>query len=94
MATAGHTSGHTAYLVQSVGAVATGDALCTAHAVSPTVGPQLLALMFQHGDDVAGLAPLEDLDADVVLPGHGPVHRGPIGEAVRTARGSAGSRTW
>ena len=77
--TAGHTSGHTAYFVPDAGAVATGDALCTAHAVSPTVGPQLLASMFQHGDDVAGLAPLEALDADVVLPGHGPVHRGPIG---------------
>lgn len=94
VATAGHTSGHTAYFVPAAGVVATGDGLCTAHATSPTVGPQLLARMFQHGDDAAGLSPLEGLDADVVLPGHGPVHRGPIGEAVRTARESAGSRKW
>ncbi|MDZ5622235.1 MBL fold metallo-hydrolase [Nocardioides sp. HM23] len=94
VATAGHTSGHTAYLVPSAGAVATGDGLCTGHATSPTVGPQLLPRMFQHGDDAAGLTPLEDLDADVVLPGHGPVHRGPIGEAVRAARESAAARKW
>ena len=94
VATAGHTTGHTAYLLPSVGAVATGDGLCTAHATSPTVGPQLLARMFQHGDDVAGLDPLEGLDADTVLPGHGPLHRGPIGEAVRTARYTAAARKW
>ncbi len=92
--TPGHTTGHTAYLVPSAGAVATGDGLCTAHATSPTVGPQLLAKMFQHGDDVAGLSPLEGLDADTVLPGHGPVHRGPIGEAVRAAREAAPARRW
>lgn len=94
VATPGHTSGHTAYLVPSSGAVATGDGLCTAHPTAPDVGPQLLARMFQHGDDAAGLTPLEHLDADVVLPGHGPVHRGPIGDAVRAARESGGSRKW
>lgn len=94
VATPGHTSGHTAYLVPAAGAVATGDGLCTAHATSAIHGPQLLPLMFQHGDDVAGLAPLEGLDADVVLPGHGPVHRGPVRDAVRAARESAAARTW
>ncbi|MGW1161149.1 hypothetical protein ACWD48_23630 [Streptomyces sp. NPDC002519] len=29
---------------------------------------------------------LEDLDADLLLPGHGPVHHGSVREAVRTAR--------
>ena len=94
VATPGHTSGHTAFLVSSAGAVATGDGLCTGHPAAPTVGPQLLAKMFQHGDDVAGLSPLESLDADTVLPGHGPVHRGPITEAVRSARDSAAARKW
>lgn len=92
--TAGHTSGHTAVFVPTAGAVATGDGLCTAHPTAPTTGPQLLARMFQHGDDVAGLDPLAGLDADVVLPGHGPVHRGPIAEAVRAARETAAARTW
>ena len=92
--TPGHTSGHTAYFVPAAGVVATGDGLCTAHATSPVEGPQLLARMFQHGDDVAGLAPLEGLDADTVLPGHGPVHRGRIAEAVRAARAGAARRRW
>ncbi|RHW25464.1 MBL fold metallo-hydrolase [Nocardioides immobilis] len=92
--TPGHTTGHTAYLVPSAGAVATGDGLCTGHATSPTAGPQLLPKMFQHGDDVAGLSPLDGLDADTVLPGHGAVHRGPIGEAVRAAREAATRRKW
>lgn len=94
VATPGHTTGHTAYHVPSAGAVATGDGLCTGHATSQTAGPQLLARMFQHGDDVAGLSPLEGLDADTVLPGHGPLYRGPIGEAVLTARESAARRAW
>lgn len=92
--TPGHTTGHTAYLVPSAGAVATGDGLCTGHATSPTTGPQLLPRMFQHGDDVAGLSPLAGLDADTVLPGHGPVHRGPINESVRAAREAALARRW
>lgn len=92
--TPGHTSGHTAYFVPAAGVVATGDGLCTGHPTSAVEGPQLLARMFQHGDDVSGLSPLEGLDADTVLPGHGPVHRGPIGEAVRAAHSSAAARTW
>ncbi|KAA1426880.1 MBL fold metallo-hydrolase [Nocardioides antri] len=92
--TPGHTSGHTAYFVPAAGVVATGDGLCTAHATSRTEGPQLIARMFQHGDDVAGLDPLDGLDADTVLPGHGPAHRGPIGAAVRAAREAADARTW
>jgi glyoxylase-like metal-dependent hydrolase (beta-lactamase superfamily II) len=94
VATPGHTSGHTAYLVPSAGAVATGDGLCTGHAVSQSVGPQLLPRVFQHGDDASGLDALADLDADVVLPGHGAVHRGPIRDAVREARESAATRRW
>lgn len=92
--TPGHTSGHTAYLVPSAGAVATGDGLCTGHAIAPRTGPQVLARMFQHGDDLAGLDPLEGLDTDTVLPGHGPLHRGPIADAVQAARDSDATRTW
>lgn len=92
--TAGHTSGHTAYFLPAAGAVATGDGLCTGHAVTAVEGPQLLAKMFQHGDDLAGLSPLEALDADALLPGHGPLHRGPIADAVAAARRTAAARTW
>ena len=86
VATAGHTSGHTAYLLPAAGAVVTGDGLVTGHALLANRGPQVLPAMFNHGDPLAGLDPLEDLDADLVLPGHGDPLRRPIGAAVAEAR--------
>ena len=84
--THGHTSGHTAYLLPDAGAVATGDGLITGHAVSRTVGPQLIPPWFDHGDSAGALAPLAALDADLVLPGHGDPWRGPVAAAVARAR--------
>ena len=88
VATHGHTSGHSAYFIPGAGAVATGDGLITAHAISRLTGPQVLGPTFDHDPEsaVAALTPLESLDASFVLPGHGPVHRGPIAAAVATAR--------
>jgi glyoxylase-like metal-dependent hydrolase (beta-lactamase superfamily II) len=86
VATPGHTTGHTAYHLPAVGAVVTGDGLVTAHAVLRESGPQVLPAFFNHGDAVAGLAALERLDADLVLPGHGDLLRRPIADAVREAR--------
>lgn len=84
--TGGHTSGHTAYLLPDVGAIATGDGLVTGHAMLRATGPQVLPTMFNHGDVIAALAGLESLAADLVLPGHGdPLHR-PIADAVAEAR--------
>jgi glyoxylase-like metal-dependent hydrolase (beta-lactamase superfamily II) len=87
--THGHTSGHTAYHLPAAGVVITGDELVTAHAVSRLRGPQLIGAMFSHRafDPADALAPLAALDADVVVPGHGPVHRGSIAGAVATALG-------
>lgn len=84
--THGHTSGHTAYLLPGAGAVATGDALVTWHAVTRHRGPQVLPAFFSHGDQLAALNALEQVDADLVLPGHGDPLRRPIGAAVREAR--------
>lgn len=84
--THGHTSGHTAYLLPDAGAVVTGDALVTGHAVLRERGPRVLPPMFNHGDPVRALAALEDLDASLVLPGHGEPLRRPIAEAVAEAR--------
>lgn len=84
--TGGHTSGHTAYLLPEAGAVITGDALVTGHAMLRETGPQLLPALFHHGDALGALTALETLDADLVLPGHGePLHR-PIAGAVAEAR--------
>jgi glyoxylase-like metal-dependent hydrolase (beta-lactamase superfamily II) len=84
--TRGHTSGHTAYHLPGVGAVATGDELVTAHAVLRRTGPQVLPAYFNHGDAVAALGALEHLDADLILPGHGDPLRRPIRVAVGEAR--------
>jgi glyoxylase-like metal-dependent hydrolase (beta-lactamase superfamily II) len=87
IATHGHTSGHSAYHLPAVGVVVTGDALITGHAVSRIQGPQLIAPMFGHRAETRrALAALENVAADVILPGHGAVHRGPIAAAVAVAR--------
>ncbi|MFE6280834.1 MBL fold metallo-hydrolase [Streptomyces sp. NPDC057877] len=86
--TPGHTLGHCAFQVPDAGVVISGDALVSGHATARIKGPQLLPDMFHHERTraVASLAALEDLDGEVLLPGHGPVHRGPVREAARAAR--------
>ena len=86
--TPGHTDGHTAYLVPGAGAVLTGDGLVTGHPTSRRTGPQLLPAFFDadRAATAAALAPLAELDADLVLPGHGEPWRGPVAAAVAVAR--------
>jgi glyoxylase-like metal-dependent hydrolase (beta-lactamase superfamily II) len=83
--TPGHTGGHCSYVVDGV--LVSGDALVTGHPVSKLPGPQLLPGLFNHDQDscVRSLGALGMLDTDVVLPGHGPVWRGPIREAAERA---------
>lgn len=86
--TPGHTTGHCVYHLPDAGIVISGDALVSGHPTSRIRGPQLLPDMFHHERDRAmtSLDVLEALDADVLLPGHGPLHNGPICEAARHAR--------
>jgi glyoxylase-like metal-dependent hydrolase (beta-lactamase superfamily II) len=85
--TPGHTGGHCSFVVDGV--LISGDALVTGHPVATSDGPQLLPGLFNH--DQAGclrsLAALGMLETDVLLPGHGPVWRGPILDAVEKAGG-------
>jgi glyoxylase-like metal-dependent hydrolase (beta-lactamase superfamily II) len=92
VATPGHTSGHTAWLLPGAGVACVGDALGTAHPTSTRVGPQVLDPMFHHDRAAvpAALDALAALDADVVAPGHGPAWHGPIADAVRRAREGGG----
>jgi glyoxylase-like metal-dependent hydrolase (beta-lactamase superfamily II) len=87
--TPGHTSGHNAYHLPEVGAVFVGDAMATAHPTSSTDGPQLLKSFFAHDADEAArtLDTIGALDGELLLPGHGPVWRGPFARAVEQARG-------
>jgi glyoxylase-like metal-dependent hydrolase (beta-lactamase superfamily II) len=86
--TPGHTSGHCVFHLPDAGIMISGDALVSGHPTSQIKGPQLLPVMFHHERDraVTSLDVLEALDADVLLPGHGPLHNGPIREAAQHAR--------
>ncbi len=89
--TPGHTRGHVAFHLPDRGVLVSGDALVSGHATSRLRGPQLLPGMFHHerARAVASLDVLEALDAEVLLPGHGPVLHGPVGQAARQARDQA-----
>lgn len=91
IATPGHTSGHTAYHLPDFGVIVTGDALVSGHPLLTEPGPQLLPAMFNHGDTLTALAALADLDADVILPGHGNILHQRIADAVADARDRAGT---
>lgn len=81
----GHTGGHCSYLVDGV--LVSGDALVTGHPLSSRRGPQLLPGLFNHDQQgcLRSLGALGMLDADVLLPGHGPVWRGRIRDAAEQA---------
>jgi glyoxylase-like metal-dependent hydrolase (beta-lactamase superfamily II) len=85
--TPGHTSGHCSFLVDEV--LASGDALITGHAVCRRRGPQLLPAVFSDNqrDCERSLAALALLETQVLAPGHGPLWRGPIRDAVAHALG-------
>jgi glyoxylase-like metal-dependent hydrolase (beta-lactamase superfamily II) len=85
--TPGHTSGHTSFLLPGSGVLVSGDALVTAHPTLKGVGPRLLPAFFSHdqAESVDALKTLRELDADTLVPGHGPTWYGPIGAAADAA---------
>lgn len=87
--THGHTGGHCSFVVDGV--LVAGDALVTGHPVSARSGPQLLPDLFNHDRQgcLRSLAALGLLDTEVLLPGHGPVWRGAIRDAVAQATATA-----
>lgn len=86
--TPGHTLGHCVYHLPAHGILVTGDALVTGHATSRVHGPQLLPDMFEHDGEAAfaSLRVIGEVDAGILLPGHGPAHHGPAADAAETAR--------
>ena len=85
--TPGHTSGHCAFHLPERGVLLAGDALMTAHPTARSAGPQVMPRMFNHDEatTLTSLETLRELDADVVLPGHGPAYRGSPESAVARA---------
>ncbi len=88
IATPGHTSGHTAWLMPSTGVLFTGDALVTAHPLS-RLGccPQLLPNVFNEDEATmrASLSHIAQLPADTIVPGHGSHWRGPLHQLIDQA---------
>ncbi|MEU3856747.1 MBL fold metallo-hydrolase [Streptomyces sp. NPDC028722] len=95
--TPGHTDGHCVYHLPGAGIVVSGDALVSGHATSRIKGPQLLPDFFHHerARAVASLELIAALEGDLLLPGHGPLHRGPVRAAAEqaAARASGNRRT-
>jgi glyoxylase-like metal-dependent hydrolase (beta-lactamase superfamily II) len=89
--TPGHTSGHAAFHLPERGALLVGDALMTEHALVHVPGPQLLPSVFHHDNAqaLASLQALAGLDADVLVPGHGPAFVGSPADAVAAAVAAA-----
>jgi glyoxylase-like metal-dependent hydrolase (beta-lactamase superfamily II) len=79
----GHTPGSTAYFFTDRGLLFTGDALVTADGFSDRTGPTIVSRCFTHDSRAAltALDRLDELTADLLLPGHGE----PFTEGVRSA---------
>lgn len=89
----GHTEGHVAYSLPDRGVVFSGDALVTLDVLTGETGPRLLpdALNADPLMAMTSLSAFEQLDAQVLLPGHGDPWRGTPADAVAQARGRSGS---
>lgn len=85
--TPGHTRGHTAFLTGDGEVLISGDALISAHPTSARLGPQCLHHAFTHDEaaNAESVAALGELDAVILMPGHGPMLCGRVGTFVAQA---------
>ena len=82
----GHTPGSAALFLEKERTLLVGDALATYAVTNGATGPQLAPFTADAALAVASLARLESLDAEYVLPGHGPAWSKGIGAAVEEVR--------
>ncbi|HZC41482.1 MAG TPA: MBL fold metallo-hydrolase [Streptosporangiaceae bacterium] len=90
--TPGHTPGSAALHVPSVGALFVGDALATYAVTTGVAGPQVAPFTADAAQAVASLSRLEEVSADLVLPGHGDPWTGGVQAAIREVRQRAAAR--
>jgi glyoxylase-like metal-dependent hydrolase (beta-lactamase superfamily II) len=87
--TPGHTPGSAVLHVPSLSALFVGDAFATYAVTTGARGPQVAPFTADATQAVRSLARLEEISADLVLPGHGDPWTGGIQEAVRQVRRAA-----
>lgn len=93
--TPGHTAGHASFVLEDRGILFSGDALVTLDVLTGAPGPQLLpdALNADPATAHDSLRRFEEVDADLLAPGHGEPLRGPVGAHARQAAALAGGRS-
>jgi glyoxylase-like metal-dependent hydrolase (beta-lactamase superfamily II) len=81
----GHSDGSCAFYLTDQRAIVAGDAFCTLSPATGETGPQLMAPALNASTRQAreSLPRLAELDADLVLPGHGDPWRGSARELIR-----------
>jgi glyoxylase-like metal-dependent hydrolase (beta-lactamase superfamily II) len=86
--TPGHTEGHTMFHLAERGLLFTGDGLITMDLIGSSRGPQLIEQRFNLDHQMArsSLGRIVDLEADLLLPGHGAPWKGSPSEAVALVR--------
>lgn len=96
VATPGHTSGHCSFHLPEHGVIITGDALVNQNVLTTHPGPRLMPRIFSHDWEqaAASLDRLAELDATMLLPGHGDVLRMAPADAVNQARQRLASAGW
>lgn len=90
--TPGHTPGSAVLHFSSRKALLVGDAIATYAVTTGARGPQVAPFTADPAQALESLARIEDLDADVILPGHGEPWRGGAQEAVRLVRSGSAER--
>jgi glyoxylase-like metal-dependent hydrolase (beta-lactamase superfamily II) len=86
----GHTPGSAALYAQKHDALFVGDALATFAVTTGRHAPQIAPFTGEPAQALESLARLENLDASLVLPGHGDAWTQGISEAVRQIRATTG----
>jgi glyoxylase-like metal-dependent hydrolase (beta-lactamase superfamily II) len=87
--TPGHTPGSAVLHFASLDALLVGDAFATYAVTTGERGPRIAPFTADAGQAVASLARIEDVEASILLPGHGDPFAGSPSEAAKLVRESA-----
>jgi glyoxylase-like metal-dependent hydrolase (beta-lactamase superfamily II) len=89
----GHTPGNAVLYFEDRLAVISGDTLITRNPLTGRTGPQVQPSGFNRDTTqaLASLSALENLNAGIILPGHGDPWYGPVRQAVQLARAAGPS---